>query len=68
MPLYCLKCWERDSTLSYEVEHRDVHDPKWGYLKGSSVCTRCLSLDIITRATCKTFYRERTLRVFDPDQ
>tara|TARA_Y100001936_G_C15694035_1_gene467516 strand:+ start:191 stop:397 length:207 start_codon:yes stop_codon:yes gene_type:complete len=66
MPLYCLKCWEREKSLSAKVERRDVQDLKWGNLKGGLVCTHCLSLGVITRATCKTFYRLKTLRVFDP--
>jgi hypothetical protein len=62
MPLYCRNCWERDGTLAAEVEQRDVEDLRRGYLKGCLVCTRCLSLDTITRVSCRTFKRQRALQ------
>jgi hypothetical protein len=65
MPLYCKRCWDRDGTLTADVEEQDVDDPKWGYLKRCSVCIRCLSQGVITRATCNTFYSETTLKDFD---
>jgi hypothetical protein len=65
MPLYCRNCWERDGVLAAKVKQQDVDDPKWGHLKGCPVCSRCDANGILTRATCKTFYRERTLRHID---
>ena len=62
MPLFWKRCWDADRTLAHEVKEQDVEDAKWGYLKSCYVCVRCLSKGTITRATCKTFYREKTLR------
>lgn len=67
MPLFCKRCWDTDRTLAHEVKEQDVDDAKWGYLKRCSVCVRCLSKGIITRATCKTFYREKTLKNWDDE-
>lgn len=68
MPLYCRTCWERDNVLAAEVEQRDVEDPRRGYLKDCLVCIRCLSLDAITRVSCRTFKSERALRGIRADR
>jgi len=61
MPLNCIRCWDRENILSCDVQQQDVADKKWGFLKGAWVCSHCISIGIVTRATCKTYFRAKTL-------
>lgn len=55
--LACLTCLNRDGVVSAETTETTIAQPPPRSTFSAVVCKRCLSLDRVTRVTCRTFRR-----------
>ena len=53
----CLTCWESEGVYATAIIETKITNPVTKAVYNGPVCSRCLSLDRITRVTCHTFGR-----------